>query len=182
MNHTYARRAKPIAVLALAAGLALAGCSADDGEAGASPAPSATMGDAGDSGMPAGASAAVGDLELTDVWVKESSLDLSAGFGTITNNGGTDDALVGASAPGVPEIQLHETVDGVMQQVVSFPIPAGGSLMLAPGGNHLMFLDLAEPLQVGETIEVTLEFESGGSATVEAPIKPLSMDDHMGDM
>jgi copper(I)-binding protein len=173
--HFTMRRLMPAVALTAALSLSLAACGSDDSDA-TEPSPSPTMSGAMAT-TPDGASATVGDFALTGFWVKESSLDLSAGFGTITNNGTEADALVGASAPGVPMIEMHETVDGVMQQVESFPIPAGGSLTLAPGGNHLMFMGLTEPLAVGETIDITLSFESGQTAMITAPIEPFSGDD-----
>lgn len=170
----------PVTAIALAAGLALAGCSSEDSGGSASPMPSTSQSEHS-AQPPTGASLVVGTYELTNVWVKESSLDMSGGFGSITNNAEVDDALVAASAPGVPTIELHETVDGVMQQVPRFPIPAGGTLVLAPGGNHLMLMGLTQPLNVGQTIEVTLTFESGETATIEAPIEPFTADDGHGD-
>jgi len=181
MKRLTTRKALPWAAVALAAGLSLSGCaSGDSDEAASTPSPSASMSQ-DMAMMPEGASATEGDFELQNMWAKESSLDMSAAFGTITNNADEDDALVGASAPGVPTVELHETVDGVMQQVESFPIPAGGTLELKPGANHIMLMGLVEPLKVGETLELTLTFESGATATIEVPIEPFSMDDGHSD-
>jgi len=174
MKHNLTRRVLPVAAVAMAVGLALSGCASDDSDATATPSPSMSQDmDA----LPEGASVTDGNVELTGFWVKESSLDMSAGFGTIQNNANEDDALVGASAPGIPMIELHETVEGVMQQEESFPITAGGTLVLSPGGNHLMFVGLTEPLSVGEDIAITLQFESGATATIAAPVEPFSGDD-----
>ncbi len=178
MKHLTARRVAPAAALTLAAALALVGCSSgnDDGDSA-----SASSGSAGTTEMPVGVSASISDtLEVSGFWVRESSLDLSAGFGTITNTGSADDALVGASAEGIPMIELHQTVDGVMQQVPQFPVPAAGSVTLAPGGNHLMFMGLTEPLTAGEEVEVTLEFASGQTGSLVAPIEPFTPPDGQG--
>ena len=166
----------------LAAGMvaatALVGCAADDdeGEAAASASPSASMAD----DMTAGASATVGELSAEGFWVRESSLDLAAAFGTVRNLGAEDDALVGASAEGVPTVELHQTVDGVMQQVESFPVPADGELVLEPGANHIMFRGLTEEIPAGSTVTLTLEFASGESVTLDAPVRPFSTQDMMG--
>ena len=177
--HTTVRRLMPAIALTAALSVSLAACGSDDSDVAADPSPTASGAMAT---LPEGASATVGEFVLTGFWVKESSLDLSAGFGTITNDGPEDDALVEASAPGVPMVEMHETVDGVMQQVESFPIASGGSLTLAPGGNHLMFMGLTEPLAVGETIDITLSFASGQTATITAPVEPFSTSDGHDNM
>nr|WP_254426077.1 copper chaperone PCu(A)C [Dietzia sp. oral taxon 368] len=40
-----------------------------------------------------------------------------------------------------------------------FVIPAGGELLLEPGGNHIMLMDLDEPISTGQQITLTLEFD-----------------------
>jgi copper(I)-binding protein len=173
MNTTL-RRLLPAATIAVALGMTLAACGDDTPEA-ASP----TAMESGAMAMPDGASASSGDLALTGFWVKESSLDLAAGFGTITNNGTEADALVAATAAGVPTVELHQTMDGVMQQVDAFPAEAGGSVTLEPGGNHLMFLGLTEPLVAGQNVDLTLSFASGETVEITAPVRPFTMEGHM---
>jgi periplasmic copper chaperone A len=58
-----------------------------------------------------------------------------------------------------------------MREVDEIPIPAGATVILEPGGYHVMLLDLAEPLTVGDTIEVTLTFAGAGEIVVEAEIR-----------
>lgn len=172
--NTNLRRRMSAATLAAALGLTLAACGDDTPEAAS---PSAE--ESGAMAMPEGASATSGDLALAGFWVRESSLDLAAGFGTITNNAAEDDALVAATASGVPTVELHQTMDGVMQQVDAFPVEAGGSVTLEPGGNHLMFLGLTEPLVAGQSVDLTLSFASGETVEITAPVRPFSMDGHM---
>ena len=61
-------------------------------------------------------------------------------------------------------VELHESINdnGVMKMEPhpeGFEIPAGGTLELKPGGKHVMLLGLVKPLAVGDTIELTLNFE-----------------------
>jgi copper(I)-binding protein len=58
-----------------------------------------------------------------------------------------------------------------MQEVESIELPAGETVELKPGGFHIMLLDLVEPLEVGDEIEVTLTFESGATQTVVAEVR-----------
>ena len=50
-------------------------------------------------------------------------------------------------------------------------IPANESVTLEPGGFHLMLMDLQESLVAGETVSLTLTFESGKEITVDAEIR-----------
>ena len=49
-------------------------------------------------------------------------------------------------------------------------IPAGATVTLAPGGLHLMFMQLKEPLVEGTKVPVTLTFEKAGTVDVEFKI------------
>ncbi|MEC9145632.1 MAG: copper chaperone PCu(A)C, partial [Pseudomonadota bacterium] len=49
-------------------------------------------------------------------------------------------------------------------------IPAGETVLLKPGGLHIMFMGLKETLQPGEMREITLEFASGHRMTVPAMV------------
>lgn len=170
---------KSIAAAALVAAVCagLTGCGSDTPPAAAqspSPSPSATSSGTAD---PHEASTTVGALRLTDFWVKQSSLDMSAGFGEIENTGSSADALVKVEAEGVPVVELHQTTNNVMAQVDSFPIPAGDDLALEPGGNHLMFLGLTDPLVPGDTVDLTLTFQSGATAALTVPVVAFTGDD-----
>jgi copper(I)-binding protein len=61
-------------------------------------------------------------------------------------------------------------------------IPAGGSAELKPGGTHLMFLDLKEPIGEGKNVVVKLTFKSGATGDVALPVKSLGAkgDEHQG--
>ena len=61
--------------------------------------------------------------------------------------------------------------DGTMSmaRIDRLDLPADGSLVLEPGGYHLMLVD-ADRLEVGETVEVTLIWETAGEMAVEAEV------------
>lgn len=101
--------------------------------------------------------------------------DRGAAYMTITNNGDGDDALIGASSDVADATEVHESVmDGdqaTMKQVDRVEIAAGASVELKPGGYHVMFIGLKEPLMTGDTISVELEFENAGKITVEVAVR-----------
>jgi len=184
----------PLAASALV--LSLAACGSDDDSASDTTemAAETTMaGDMDDSGddmaaMPGG-EATVGDITVTDVWMRQPAegQTRTATYGTITNNGDTDVTLVAASVPFDATVEIHETImgdDGAMQmQEVpeGFVVPAGGSFTLEPGGPHIMLIDI-DPADVMGTIDVTMMFDDGTEVTVGAPVRPLVMDDMSSDM
>lgn len=93
------------------------------------------------------------------------------------------DILRSASTDVANEIQIHETVtsdEGTMSMrpIPRLELPAGGQLILEPGGYHLMLVQVDE-LEVGDTISVTLTWEVAGEVTVEAEVVDPS--DTMGE-
>ena len=73
---------------------------------------------------------------------------------------------------------MDHNVDGqmgggamVMRQIMSLPLPAGETVELAPGGYHVMLIGLVDPLEVGDTIDVTLTMASGAVRTVTAEVR-----------
>ena len=206
MNHNRTKLLlAPLAASALV--LSLAACGSDDDSASDTTemAAETTMatddmssettmaGDMDDSGddmaeMPGG-EATVGDITVTDVWMRQPAegQTRTATYGTITNNGDTDVTLVAASVPFDATVEIHETImgdDGAMQmQEVpeGFVVPAGGSFTLEPGGPHIMLIDI-DPADIMGTIDVTMMFDDGTEVTVGAPVRPLVMDDMSSDM
>lgn len=101
---------------------------------------------------------------------------VAGGFITIQNTGTADDRLVSASSPVSAETQIHEMAmdNGVMKMrelPTGLPLPAGATTELKPGGYHVMFMKLQQPLVDGETVPVTLTFEKAGPIEMTFPIK-----------
>ncbi|MXN66014.1 copper chaperone PCu(A)C [Stappia sp. GBMRC 2046] len=116
----------------------------------------------------------LGDLTISNAWTRATPPRAIAGGGfiTITNHGSQDDLLVAASTSVSDRAEIHEmsVVDNVMKMrhvPGGVPVPAGETVELRPGGFHVMFLDLKEPLKQGDTLTVSLTFEKAG--TVEVP-------------
>lgn len=92
-----------------------------------------------------------------------------------TASGGAEtDRLVGATTDVAASVALHESTvadDGTvsMHHVPALDLPANGALVLEPGGYHLMLVDV-EPLEVGETVEVVLMWETAGEITAMAEV------------
>lgn len=125
----------------------------------------------------AGTPVTVGDLEISGAFARATlpNAPVGGGYLTITNKGATDDRLVSLSTPAAGKAQVHEMkMDGDVMKMNELEgglvIPAGQSVSLAPGGYHLMFMELAGPFIEGQSIAVTLTFEKAGSVEVQIPV------------
>jgi hypothetical protein len=114
-----------------------------------------------------------GDLVISQAWTRATpgGAKIGGGFLTIENRGSTPDKLIGASADGAGKIEVHEmtTTNGVMKMRPvegGLTIDPGKTVKLAPGGYHLMMMDLKAPLKQGDKLPVTLQFEKAGKVAV----------------
>jgi periplasmic copper chaperone A len=97
---------------------------------------------------------------------------------TLVNKAKTADRLTAASSDIADRLQIHEmaVVNGVMQMRQlenGLPIPAGGSVVLKPGGFHVMLIGLKKPLTAGDTFPLTLTFEKAGNISVNVPVQAM---------
>lgn len=170
-------RAALAAGSALALAVALTACGTDDAAtdtaAGAGTSLTSAVGDAGTDTADTDTDGAHGEapVELTDGWAKATDGDMTGVFGVLRNTGDEDVTLVGVSGDLGERQELHEMVPGgsgmmMREKEDGFVLPAGGELVLEPGGNHIMLMDLDGPVTPGQEITLTLEFADGGTRDV----------------
>lgn len=58
----------------------------------------------------------------------------------------------------------------MQQMTAGLPLPAGETVALAPGGYHIMLIDLVEPLDTGDEFDITLDFENADDMTVTVEV------------
>ncbi|WP_294928420.1 copper uptake system-associated protein [uncultured Paracoccus sp.] len=132
-----------------------------------------------------------GELAISGAFLRATlpRAPVGGGYLTIANQGTEDDRLVSVTAPVGKEVQIHEmaNTDGVMtmrQLVGGLPIPAGRTVVLEPGGLHLMVMGLTERLVEGKSMDMVLRFEKAGEVTVRFDILALNTrgmaEDHTG--
>jgi len=93
----------------------------------------------------------------------------------LTLTASRDDRLVAVSSPVAGEGQIHEmkVANGMMSMAElenGLPLPAGQAVALQPGGNHIMLLDLKQPLAAGEQVSLTLTFEHAPPMGIRARV------------
>ncbi len=116
------------------------------------------------------------DLTVTGAYVRQPPTDdMAAGYFVVHNDGGSDDALTGASSETAKKVTLHRTTKkDRMKMVPKFSVPAHGTLVLKSGGNHLMLMGMQKKPQVGDTVTFRLRFAHAETITVKAPVKPMT--------
>ena len=59
----------------------------------------------------------------------------------------------------------------MMREVSSIDVPAGGEVVLEPGGMHVMLLELPDPLEAGETFDLTLVTDAGDEIVIDVEVR-----------
>ncbi len=138
--------------------------------------------------------AACGDdaegITVEGAWARNSPMTAGAGAAYMRVTSPVDDVLVGITVPATFAAagELHDvimvestdtTIAGSMDvgggmmmiPIETIPLPAGEEVVLEPGHKHLMFIDLVNPLEIGDTFEVTLQFETAADMVVEFEVR-----------
>ena len=117
-------------------------------------------------------------VDVSSAWVRATppGSSVSAGFLTISADPEQPDRLLGAKTVVASVTEIHESrMDGEMMRMRRLAdgvaVAAGETVILKPGGIHLMLLQLQQPLVAGEGIELELQFERAGTVRVEAEVR-----------
>ena len=131
-----------------------------------------------------------GDLVITQPWSRATpaGAKVAGGYLTIENKGSAPDRLVSGAGDVAGKVEIHEMAmnNGVMTMRPldkGLTIEPGKTVKLAPGGYHLMLMDLKSPLKQGEKVPVTLEFEKAGKVTLSLDVQGVGAQapmDHSG--
>ncbi|WP_104018103.1 copper chaperone PCu(A)C [Roseovarius nitratireducens] len=118
---------------------------------------------------------AAADLSVTDPWARASILASRPGAAYLTLESDIADQLTALETPAAGHVMLHDTVtdtNGVsrMNHIEALDLTPGTPVTFAPGGMHLMLMDLTGKLEEGSTFPLTLTFENAGEITVEVPV------------
>jgi copper(I)-binding protein len=122
-------------------------------------------------------SAGAAEIVVRQAWSRATpkGAQVASGYLTIENRGNRTDKFLSASTPAASRVEIHQMLDadGVVKMrpvTEGLTIPPGGHVVLAPGGNHMMFLELKSPFSEGEEIPVSLDFENAGQINVSLEV------------
>lgn len=147
-------------LVSISAALTLSACGTTTGSTPAAKAAPSTM-------------ASMSHLTIDDAWVKTADSGMTAVFGRLRNSSSSPMTVISATTSASARSELHEMamVGGTMQmrpKKDGFVIPAGATYLLAPGGKHLMVMDLKKPIRPGDVVDVKLTLTDGSSVGFSA--------------
>jgi copper(I)-binding protein len=124
---------------------------------------------------------ATGGLRVVEAWIAPMPAGALAAVGylSITNAGRAPDRLMAAETTMATGVSIHltTTTAGItrMRSIEDgVPLPPGQTVVLRPGGYHLMFEGPRRPLRAGDHIPVRLKFERAPSVPIDFVVRSLS--------
>ncbi|HEY2396752.1 MAG TPA: copper chaperone PCu(A)C [Rudaea sp.] len=126
------------------------------------------------------ASHATGRLEIDQAWIRSAppGAMMLAGYAVLRNSGDAPLTVVGAQGVDFGSVSLHQSVEenGVeqMRPLGPFSIAPGTSVVLAPGGKHLMLMRPHRALTTGDSAEIRITMQSGDSAVALFQVRDAS--------
>jgi periplasmic copper chaperone A len=122
----------------------------------------------------------VGTIAISNPWTRATpkGATVAGAYMSISNKGSAPDRLVGGSAAVAGQFEVHSMV---MEQGVAKMRPVEGGLEIKPGETvefkpgslHVMLTGLKQPLQKGQKVKGTLEFERAGKVDIEYAVEAL---------
>ena len=109
-------------------------------------------------------------------WVREAppASTVLAAYMVLKNTADTPRSITRVDSPDFRECQIHRTViaDGIakMLPVEKLQLPVDGSIVLEPGGLHLMLIEPQRSLRDGDTVVLVIHADNGESITIDAPV------------
>lgn len=115
---------------------------------------------------------------VTKAWARASPPGATTGavYITMENQGTTPDRLLKITGSVAGSAILHETMaEGDVSQMRESDggLAPGATLAMKPGGAHIMLMGLTKPLQKGDTVTVTLDFEKAEDVSVQPKVAPI---------
>ena len=124
-------------------------------------------------------------IMVHNAWVRSAppNAKVLAAYMTIMNHSEKPIALTAISSRQFGKIEMHKTeMHGDSMKMIyqkQLNIPAQGSLILKPGGFHLMLMKPISLPQVGESVDMDLYFNNGQTLHIKMPVKTKSDKGHV---
>ncbi|MEO8137944.1 MAG: copper chaperone PCu(A)C [Betaproteobacteria bacterium] len=119
------------------------------------------------------ATSVLAQVKVENAWVRGAVPGQLATGAFVDLTSARDATLVKVESPVAAVVEVHasEMKDGMMTMRAAAPLklPAGKQVRLAPGGNHIMLMDLKQPVKNGESVPIslTVEYADAKRETIE---------------
>ncbi len=136
---------------------------------------------AAQTGAPTARAVKAGALSIQTPWVRATpgGAKVAGGYVTVSNTGTEPDRLIGGTFAQAGRVEVHAmSMDGTIMKMApvesGLAIKPGETVKLAPGGYHMMLMDLRAQLKPGETVPGTLTFEKAGTVPVTFTVEAIA--------
>ncbi|TCV83004.1 hypothetical protein EDC63_11739 [Sulfurirhabdus autotrophica] len=119
------------------------------------------------------------NLTVSKAWVRATvpGQEVSGAFMDLTSK--TNARLIKAESPVAEIVEIHSMSmqNGVMnmREIKELDLPAGKTIQLAPGGFHIMLINLSKQLKAGDSIPIKLTIKEAGNTdsviSIDAKVK-----------
>ena len=115
-------------------------------------------------------------IVINEAWARASTPGAKNGVAylSIENHGSTTNALLSVTTPVADraELHTHKNEAGVMkmEQIHSISVAPHKTVVLRPGGDHIMLLGLVKPLKIGSHFIMILKFKSGSEKSINVMV------------
>jgi len=125
-------------------------------------------------------------IAVDAAWVRAAppTVTVMAAYMTIRNTTSEKVTLRSITSPQFEKVEMHRSriTDGIMrmQRLDTIEIPPRSQITLAPGGIHLMLVRPRHVLRPGDRVSLVLDFDSGRSYPITAPVREASLEELHG--
>jgi hypothetical protein len=108
-------------------------------------------------------------VKVANAWVRAPVPGQKTASAYVELTSARDAALVAVASPAAASAELHSMSmeGGVMRMraLKRIELPAGQTVKLAPGANHVMLIDVTKPLKAGDKVPLVLSVQPSGAAS-----------------
>ena len=123
-------------------------------------------------------------ITVREAWMRPTAAgENGAVYFVLQNDSREQDELIDVSSSLADSVEMHESsmVMGTdvmeMDQVSSVALDAGTEVAFAPGGLHVMLVDIKNELKVGDVVELTLHFRSHADIPISVSVAEFAPDE-----
>lgn len=130
-------------------------------------------------GLSLAAPARADTVKIENAWVRATAPGQRVAGGFMDLTADADMKLVGGSSPASASLELHMMkMEGgvmVMRPLPEIALPKGKTVSLQPGGLHIMFIGLKQPIKDGDKVPVTLTVRDAAGKEQQVRVEAHAM-------